>query len=167
MNETPIETPQIDANSKQPRDRNGVPICGKKGRSGPPVANRNALRHGLKSGKMPAEMKYLEPRINRLRVSLENAIVAIRGEVTTPEAGLIQTCMRWEAHACKAHHWLRVHYNELKPLEKLQFSREIAKGSTERDKSIKELCIDKASVQNDSLENLYADPILIDNRDKK
>ena len=52
------------------------------GKRGAQIGNRNALRHGLKAGKMPTEMHYLEPRILRLRRSLEDQIVDIRGEVT-------------------------------------------------------------------------------------
>lgn len=160
MNETPIDSP----GNGQPDNR----FCGKPGRSGPAKGNRNSLRHGLKSGKMPSEMKYLEPRINRLRTSLEDALLAIRGQVTTAEAGIIQTCMRWESHACKAHHWLRVHYDELSPVEKLHFSREIAKASAERDRSIAALGIDEHTIQDNTIESLYSEPIsLIDNRGKK
>ena len=161
MDETPIEAPQTGDSG------NGDGLLAVRKRGAQP-GNRNRLRHGLKSGKMPREMKYLEPRINRLRVSLENAIVDIRGEVTTAEAGIIQTAMRWEAHACKAHHWLRVEYDELKTLEKLHCSREIALASAARDKAIKELGIDQRTVQDNNIESLYTEPVtLIDNRGKK
>ena len=38
-------------------------FCGKKGRSGPAKNNRNAMRHGLRAGQLPAGCKYIEYRL--------------------------------------------------------------------------------------------------------
>jgi hypothetical protein len=156
---------QDTASSTSSSNGDGVVATRKRGSQ---PNNRNRLRHGLKSGKMPLAVKHLEHRCNNLRRALEDAICAVRPGVTVTEAAHINTACRWEGHASKAHAWLYSEYNNLTPMERLYFSKEIGTGSRERDKAIKELCIDKQSVQNDGIESLYTNtPLLIDNRNKK
>jgi hypothetical protein len=104
--------------------------------------NRNAMRHGLKAGKLPADALYIEIRTNQLRRNLEDAVIAARGEVSLIDAANIQTAIKWERHGCLAQRWLDKKAKELKPMEQLQFSREVAKASTERDKAIAALRLD-------------------------
>lgn len=117
-------------------------FCGKKGRSGPRRDNANAMRHGLKAGKLPKDAKYIEVRLNQFRRTLEQAVLNVRGEVSLPDAACIQTCIRWERHACLAQRWLVKAGDTLKPADKLNFSREIARASAERDKAIAALKLD-------------------------
>lgn len=116
---------------------------GKPGRSGPAEGNANAMRHGLKAGKLPSDAKYIEVRLNIFRRNLEAAVIESKGEVSIPDACHIQSAMRWERHAALAQRWLNKAYDELKPADRLSFSREIARASTERDKSIRELNLGK------------------------
>ncbi|MCH8047426.1 MAG: hypothetical protein IID44_27320 [Planctomycetes bacterium] len=114
-----------------------TPTNGKPGaKRGAPRDNRNALRHGLRGGQLPADAKYVENRLNAFRRNLEDAVLVVSGEVDIPAAAAIQTALRWERHACLAQRWLTKAYDELKPLDRLHFSREIARASTERDKAI-------------------------------
>ncbi len=98
--------------------------------------NRNALRHGLKAGKLPRDAKYIEVRLNTFRRTLEQAVLAVKSEVNLTDAASIQTCLRWERHACLAQRWLVKAGDTLKPTDRLTFSREIARASAERDKAI-------------------------------
>ena len=116
---------------------------GKPGRSGPPKGNRNALRHGLKAGQLPEGAKYIELRLNAFRRQLEDSVLGCRGEITLTDAALIQTCLRWERHACLAQRWLVKAGDTLKPADRLAFSREIARASAERDKALKDLDLDR------------------------
>ena len=118
-------------------------FCGVKGRSGPPRGNENALRHGLKAGKLPRNARYIEHQMNNLRRQLEQAVMQAKGEVNLLDAASIQTAVKWERHGELALRWLRLEGDTLKPTERLQFSREIARASAERDKALQALGLDK------------------------
>lgn len=113
-------------------------------KAGAPKQNRNNLRHGLRGGQLPKDAKYIELRLNAFRNSLEDIVLANRGEVSLTDAAIIQTCLRWERHAALAQRWLTKENNKLKPAERLHFSREIARASTERDKALALLKLDTA-----------------------
>lgn len=136
-------------NTKPCRQRGGQP------------ENRNALRHGLAAGKLPADAAFIEVRLNGFRRRLEDAVVAERGAVTLQEAAVIQTALRWERHAALAQRWLTKAGDELKPVERLTFSREIARASTERDKALGCLRLDRDRKQ-DLIATLYSAPRITD-----
>ena len=140
-----MSTTTKDASVKSARFGKDQPAhyCGKKGQSGAPKDNRNGLRHGLKAGKLPLNCKYIESQINSLRRQLEDALMEARGEVSLTDAATIQTVCKWERHGALALRWLRLEQDKLKPVERLMFSREIARASAERDKSIACLDLDK------------------------
>lgn len=118
--------------TREPRKRGGQP------------ANRNNLRHGLRAGQLPPDAKYIELRLNAFRQKLEDAVIEVRGQVTLHDAAIIQTCLRWERHAALAQRWLaKAEPDELKPADRLTFSREIARASSERDKALVALDLDK------------------------
>ena len=150
------ETPAKAASGK-PRFGKGQPAhyCGKKGASGAPKTNGNAIRHGLKAGQLPRDCKYIEYRLNAFRRMLEAAVLEARGAVTINDAALIQTCLRWERHAALAQRWLVKAGDTLKPADKLTFSREIGRASAERDKALLNLKIDRDTNDN-VLDALYA-----------
>ena len=132
-------------------------FCGKPGRSGPPKGNTNGMRHGLRAGKLPKDARYIENRLNAFRRTLEQAVLDSRNEVNLTDAACIQTCIRWERHAELAQRWLTKAGDTLKPAERLNFSREIARASAERDKSIAALRIDRDAKDN-AIDALYALP---------
>jgi predicted KAP-like P-loop ATPase len=74
-------------------------------------------------------------------VALERAVLDRRGEVDVFAAAVIQSAMRWERHALLAQKWLRI-TPDLDPDQKLAFSREIARASSERDKCLRLLGLD-------------------------
>lgn len=106
---------------------------------GTKLRTRTRLRHGLKAGKLPDGARYIEYQMNALRRQLEDAVLDARGEVDIVDAANIQTAVKWERHGALALRWLRLEVDGLKPLERLHFSREIARASTERDKAIANL----------------------------
>jgi hypothetical protein len=112
---------------------------------GAPRGNTNGrgnLRHGLKAGQLPKDAKYIEYRLNDFRRQLEDAVMSARGEVSLVDAACIQTCLRWERHAALAQRWLVKAGDTLKPEQRLSFSREIARASSERDKALAALNLD-------------------------
>ena len=74
---------------------------------GAPVSNKNALRHGLTAGSLPAGCTYIRRESNRLRCALEDAVIELRGEVGLADAAAINSAVRWERHAMLAQRWLR------------------------------------------------------------
>ena len=129
---------QVTANAKPaPKFGKDQPknYCGKKGRSGSPRNNRNAMRHGLRASQLPKDCKFIELRCNGFRRMLENAIIKAKGEVNINDAACVQTALRWERHVALAQRWLTKQYDVLKPVDRLTFSREIARASGERDKA--------------------------------
>lgn len=141
------------SSSKVPTGK-GTRFCGKPGLSGPPRNNRSALRHGLKAGQLPADAKYIEVRLNLIRRNLEDAVLESKGKISMPDAGYIQTAIRWERHAALAQRWLTKQYRKLKPMEQLKFSNEVASASAKRDAAIEMLELGDA--QTTVIEALYA-----------
>ena len=103
---------------------------------GAPKGNRNALRHGLRAGKLPKDCRYLENRINEVRRNLEDAVTQCHGSLSIEAAAYIQTALRWETHAALAQRYLTKDGAKLTPSDKLHFSREIANASANRDRAI-------------------------------
>lgn len=104
--------------------------------------NRNALRHGMRGGGLPAGADYIRRLTNQMRSNLEDAVIAAKGEVSIIDAGLIVSAMRWERHALVVQRWLRLGQSELNHDQRLAYSREVARASSERDRCMKALEID-------------------------
>jgi hypothetical protein len=147
--------PEING-AKKPRCGPESNFKGKAGRSGPPKGSRNHLRHGFYAGKLPPNCLYIEHQLRSLRRQLEDAVIAARGEVSILDAANIQTAIRWEQHIALARRWLRIRGDKLKPMEQLQMSREMAKGSSERDKALAALKLDR-DTHEDLVIHLYGD----------
>ena len=111
--------------------------------SGEKRGNSNGMRHGLKAGKLPADAKHIEIQINLFRREIEGSVLRAKGEITLMDAASIQTACKWERHGALALRWLRKEGNNLKPTERLAFSREIARASTERDRALALLKLDR------------------------
>lgn len=110
-----------------------------------PLHNSNALTHGLCAGKLPAGAAYVKRLAAQLQRTLETEVLDVRGEIGVYEAATIQSAVRWEKHALLSQRWLRLSQETLTPEQRLAFSREIAKASTERDKCLERLGLGQAS----------------------
>ena len=116
--------------------------CGRKGRSGAPKGNTNAVRHGMVGSKLPEGCRYIEHRVNALRRNMEQALLELRGEINIVDAATINSILKWEKHGLLASHWLRHQIDTLSALERLKFSEAIAKASDARDRNIRALGLD-------------------------
>jgi hypothetical protein len=117
----------------------------KKRRPGGQPGNENArgkLRHGLRAGKLPPRLQYIEHRINDFRRQLEDAVSERKGEVSIIDAAGINSACKWERHGLLAQHWLRKEADNLSAGDRLKFSEAIAKASDARDKNIRSLGLD-------------------------
>ena len=147
-----MQTPAKKALDKPaPKQR----FCGVKGRSGPALGNSNAVRHGMKGSKLPAGCKYIEHRVNSLRRQVEEALIAIKGEINIVDAAAVNSVLKWERHGLLAAHWLRHEINKLSATDRLKFSEAIAKASDSRDRAIRSLGLDR-DVKDNILNALYA-----------
>jgi hypothetical protein len=89
-------------------------------------------------GSLPPGCDYIRRLCNSMRVELESAVAALRGEVSLADAATIQTATRFERHAQLAQRWLKLN-PELPVDVKLSISRDIAKASEARDRCIRAL----------------------------
>jgi hypothetical protein len=110
-----------------------------------PLHNSNALTHGLCAGKLPAGCAYVKRLAAQLQRTLEAEVLDVRGEIGVYEAATIQSAVRWEKHALLSQRWLRLSQETLTPEQRLAFSREIARASTERDKCLERLDIGRGT----------------------
>lgn len=93
----------------------------------------------LALGSLPPSLARVERSAYQFRRALEDAYTLAYGDVDFQAAAIIQTASRWERHAGLALRWLRDHEQELDHAERLGYSREIARASSERDKAIASL----------------------------
>jgi hypothetical protein len=126
--------------------QDGSPQAGKTPRKkrGAQPGNTSGVRHGLTTSALPPGCKHIQISANRLRRQLEGAVLAARGRVSLTDAAIIATALRWERHASLAGRWLRLRAKDMSPGELLQFSRDVARASAERDRAILLLKLDDA-----------------------
>jgi hypothetical protein len=105
--------------------------------------NANAARHGLRGQGVPRGCTGVTKSINHFRRQLEQAVVNAHGEITLVHACLINTAYRYERHAQLAQRWLLVAYDDLSHADRLNYSREAARASAERDKAIMALNLNR------------------------
>lgn len=149
MPDTPKSEPRFGKH--QPKH-----YCGKPGRSGPAKGNANALRHGLRGGKLPKGCQYIENRVNALRRQVEAALIDLKGEISIVDAAAVNSILKWERHGLLAAHWLRHEAEKLSAADRLRFSEAIAKASDARDKNIKALGLDRDR-EAETVQLLYSD----------
>lgn len=127
--------------------------------AGPPKRNWNAASHYLTSdrslvlGRLPRGCEYIIGLCRGVKTHLERAVIDVRGDITLSDAMLIQTAVRWERHAQLAQRWLRRESENMSVDQRLQYSREVARASAERDKCVKQLRIERDTA--DTIAALY------------
>jgi len=127
----------------------------------PPYGNQNAAKHGLRRmnlNELPRGCGRIRSERAKLRTALESLVLEVRGRFGVYEAAVIQTACRWETHAQLAARWLRKMAGELTPEQRLTFSREVARASSERDRCLKLLGLDRLD-ELDPFDNLYGVPV--------
>ncbi len=109
-----------------------------------PFDNKNSMRHGLRSGRLPKGCSYVKREADSLWNKIEDAVAdANDGIVTLYQDALIQTAIKWERHGMLAQRWLRLDARDMDASTRLSYSREIARSSVERDRCLKELGLDR------------------------
>lgn len=117
----------------------------------------NNLRHGLRSlaiGNVPKGSTWIKSLVSQFRRLLERTVLDQHGVLDVYRRCLIQSACRWEQHGLLAQRWSRTSFESLTHDQRLATSREIARASSERDKCLRELGLDKYGVQ-DAITLLY------------
>ena len=124
-----------------------------------PANNTNAVTHGLRMAlaKSPAGCHYIDVAVNAMRNALEALCLEVRGTLGTFERLCIHSACRWEKHSQLASRWLRLGEGDLSAADRLAYSREAARASSERDKSLKMLGLDKRDT-GDVFDAIYQTP---------
>lgn len=109
-----------------------------------PIANQNALQHGLTAGSLPPGCSYITNRTKAFRSALQAAVLAVKGEVSIVDAASINTATRAERLALLAGRWLRLSAHEMTHDQRLAYAREVVKASEQRDRALRALNLDAA-----------------------
>lgn len=114
-------------------------------KTGAPRGNRNRVTHGLRMPQagLPKGASFINRICNEARRLIEKAVAEANGEIGVYAAACIQSAIRWERHAQLSARWLRLNCATFTPEQFLAYSREIARASSERDKCLEKLGLDK------------------------
>lgn len=129
------------------RDHNGDVVGGKKGRSGPPLNNVNALRNGtgdhnklrLTVGELPTKMITVRREAMKYRRQLEAEVIAIKGDIDLLDAHLINTASAATIQAGICRWLLRNRVEDMNVNDIRGCSADIVKAKGLRDKAVQQL----------------------------
>ena len=100
-------------------------------------------RHGIQLSRLPAGCAFIHRRASQLRTALERLVIEQRDEVTVGELATIGTAATWAIHGMLCARWLEKAGESLTHAERLGYSREVARASTERERAIGRLGLEK------------------------
>jgi hypothetical protein len=114
----PVVTPVVETDCSPAVCQNGSDATRKEEHSqgsthagrapGGQPANTSALRHGLRAARMPRDARYVEHAAQKLRQSLEAAVMTRHGAVSVYHAALVSSAVRHESRAMLLQRWLRL-----------------------------------------------------------
>lgn len=119
-------------------------MAGIKGRSGPPIANLNASKNGVRIsrlvlGELPSTMRRQLQSARKYRRYLEQQCVDVHGEVNTEHAHLIDEAAAAEVHASVCKWLLRTKLETMSVSDIAKCSEQILKAKTVRNKAVERL----------------------------
>jgi hypothetical protein len=128
-------------------------------------ANGNRLQHAIKSdpakqahrlvlGSLPPSLARVERQARQFRSAVEQAVMDRYGAISVTQACFVNSAARWERHAMLATRWLRERADAMDDATRLSYSRDIARASSERDKALAALKLDRDA---GDLDGLYDD----------
>ncbi len=133
---------------------------------GAPLGNTNAVRHGMRGAGLPPGCQHIQRATCHFRRQLESAVMEARGEITLVDAAFVNTAFRSERHAQLAQRWLAKEAENMTPSDRLNYSREVARASSDRDKAIVALNLPKRPDADPWL-TIQHHPTTPTNRDRK
>ena len=144
------------------------------------LGNTNSVHHGLTAkktlqltvGRLPEGFGNIGNAVKRLRKLIAEGVVESGRDMGIYEMACIQSACRWEQHGLLAQRWLRLESKTMSASDRLNYSKQIAKASTERDKCLRNLGLDRRATNTiDSLLKIItlqpsAEPIDVDSDDE-
>lgn len=122
----------VTDNSVTPQDRGGAPI-----------GNANALKHGLRCGRLPAGCGHIGNAISMFRRTLETESLSVHGELSILHRALINSACRHEQRAQLLQRWLRKEAGTLKTMDKATLLAQQSAATDQRDKCLERLGLDR------------------------
>lgn len=112
------------------------------------MGNRRAVGHGLRmvNGRLPLGASWIRRESDATKRFLEREVVRVKGELSILDVATVNEAVAWERHRLLAARWLRIAHAELSHDQRLNFSREVARAATERNKALRLLGIDKRDI---------------------
>jgi len=137
-----VSTVDLFVDETDDADGDGTtPAEPRRGRGGPPLGTRNNLRHGLTSGTLPPGCGWITRLMGEYRAALEAEVLRAKGAISVLDAGVINAAVLWQRHGALCQRWLRIGYEQMNWDQRLNYSREIARAASERDKAVRQLGI--------------------------
>jgi len=137
---------------------------------GAPIGNTNAMTHGrrrseaaarcgFRARQLPPGYRYVASEAAAYASALYTEVQAAFGDVSREAAELIEAAAAWNLHHLYCLRSLRIDGDGMKPMERVQLSREIASASQRRTDLVRLLKIDEANREmfDGTIPNLPAD----------
>jgi hypothetical protein len=103
---------------------------------------RGRARRMLAVGTLPKGCAWIKSLVSQFSRALHAEVIKRKGRVDLYDAAAIQSALRFEQHALLVQRWLRLNADTMSHADRLAYSREIARASSERDKCLRSLGLD-------------------------
>ncbi|HEX5446528.1 MAG TPA: hypothetical protein VFW87_22105, partial [Pirellulales bacterium] len=130
---------------------------------GGPIANENALKHGLsawkRAGKLPRKYKALRAELRNMAAEIECEVTSLKcREPTLYERAVISTAVRHHGRLALLERWLAAEHATMPLSDRLAVLKSIGDASTARDKALASIGLDRDRAENifDALYSLPA-----------
>jgi hypothetical protein len=112
-------------------------------KGGAPFSNRNATKLGLRgfiaTGSLPKGASWIRRVLGEYSRSLLEAVLAVHGSVGLYETALVQSATRLEAECLLSGRWLKLDYDSLTVMQRVELRRSISAASQQRDRILERL----------------------------
>lgn len=108
--------------------------------------NQNAVSHGVHVGggmSLPKGCRQVQAELDRFVEQVRAATLAAHGEIRVYEAALIDTAASHQRRILLLFRWLRMEFDTLNFDQKTSCLREVSNASNARDKTLKDLGLDR------------------------
>jgi hypothetical protein len=143
-------------------------MAGKRGRSGAPRGNLNAMRNGssvskrLVVGELPPKLVAVRREARAYRRGLEAEVERVKGDITTTDAHHIDTASAATIQAAICRWLLRHKLGTMTTADIRGCTSDMVKAKERRDAAVKALALD-VDPRQDAIDALYTRPASTDN----
>jgi hypothetical protein len=113
---------------------------------GAPIANRNATKLGVRgfiaTGSLPKGASWIRRILGEYSRSLLEGVLAVHGGVGLYETALVQSATRLECECLLSGRWLKLDYDSLTVMQRVELRRSISAATQQRDRILERLGLD-------------------------